>query len=281
MCGICLTVDTNRQEAINELLRNDLQNLDGLKLITETSLGEKLISTDSYEIIKRAISDKQPELIHMMNKDNRDRLFELALIKKNMWDNRTELKVYIKPHSFDSNLNAFIEKYANEWTPYCGIKFSFVNSLPAEIIIELNANFMHSSQIGKNALPISNTGGTTMNLGLGTATNIEQIRRPILHEFGHALGCIHEHQSPVAAIQWNEPAVLRTHALGGWDEATVRHNIFGKYSQSEITNSEFDKDSIMLYPISSDLTLDGTSFAWNTQLSDKDKAFMKKAYSIV
>ena len=74
-----------------------------------------------------------------------------------------------------------------------------------------------------------------MNLGIGAATNIEQIRRPVLHEFGHALGCIHEHQSPVAGIQWNEPVVIRTYALDGWDEATVRKNVFEKLSQSEMS----------------------------------------------
>jgi len=280
MCGICLTIDTNRLEVINEFWKNNLQKLEHLDIITESSLGKNLITTDGYEIMKRAIIDKDPTLIQIMNSQNSQNLFELALIKNNMWENKEELKVYIKPHFFDENINPLIEEYANEWTPYSGIKFRFVNELPAEIIIEINSDSIHSSQIGKNALRISSGEGTTMNLGIGAAMNIEKIRRPVLHEFGHALGCIHEHQSPVSAIQWNEPATIKAFAKGGWDEATVRHNIFGKYSHSEITNSEFDKDSIMLYPISADLTLDGTSFAWNTVLSEKDKTFMKKAYSI-
>lgn len=281
MCGICLTIDTNPIIAINELLRSDLQNIEGLNLITESSLGSKLISCGSYEVIKKAITQKQPELIHMMNNDNRKKLFELALIKKNMWVGKTELKVFIKPHGFNNNINALIEQYANEWTPYCGITFNFVSTLPADLIIEINANAIHWSLIGKDALPYSSRGETTMSLGIAAASTIEEIRRPILHEFGHALGCIHEHQSPAAAIKWNEPVVIKTHALGGWDEATVRHNIFSKYTKLEITNSVFDRDSIMLYPIPSEFTLDGTSFDWNTQLSNNEKEFMKKAYSIV
>lgn len=283
MCGICLTIDINKDRALNELLKKDLNKIEGLDLLTESVLGEKLITTIGYETLKKVIPNPEKEygLIGMMNIDDREKLYELALIKMDMWDNRNELKVYIKSHSFGSHINPIIKQYADEWRPYSGIRFNFVNSLPAEIIIEINGNFVHSSQIGKNALPISSNSGITMKLGIGTATNIEQMRRPILHEFGHALGCIHEHQSPVATIQWDEPAVIRTHLLGGWDEATVRHNIFNKYSQSKITNSEFDSQSIMLYPISKDLTTDGTSFSWNTELSAQDKAFMKQAYSII
>jgi len=117
-------------------------------------------------------------------------------------------------------------------------------------------------------------------LSIGAAPDLEHIRRPILHEFGHALGCIHEHQSPVASIQWNEPVVIRAHALGGWDEATVRHNIFGKYTQSKITNSTFDPLSIMIYPIPADFIISGNPVGWNTQLSNLDRTFMRRAYSI-
>lgn len=120
-----------------------------------------------------------------------------------------------------------------------------------------------------------------MNLGIGLATSTEQIRRPILHEFGHALGCIHEHQSPAANIKWNEQVVIRTYAQGGWDEPTVRENLFKKYSSGTITNSQFDRESIMLYPIDPLFTLDGFSAEWNTELSENDKLFIQNAYSIV
>lgn len=278
MCGICLSIDTNRIVAINELLQNELQTFEGLQMLNESALGKELITSSGYEILKRAIKNKDYDLIHMMNPDNSKKLLELALIKSNVWENRTELNVHILPHSFNPEYNRLIEKYANEWTPYSGITFLFVDALPAEIIIELNGNSVHSSQIGKNALQFSQKGIPTMNLGIGVETRTDFIRRPIIHEFGHALGCIHEHQSPTASIQWNEPYVFRSYALGGWDEATVRHNVFGKYTQSEITNSKFDPLSIMIYPIPAIYTLDGFEVPWNTQLSNQDKAFMKKAY---
>ena len=46
-----------------------------------------------------------------------------------------------------------------------------------------------------------------MNLALRGAQYPE---RPILHEFGHALGLAHEHQNPAitSTIRWDETAVI-------------------------------------------------------------------------
>jgi hypothetical protein len=34
------------------------------------------------------------------------------------------------------------------------------------------------------------------------------IKRQVLHEFGHALGCVHKHCSPGADIHWNPEEVF-------------------------------------------------------------------------
>ena len=47
-----------------------------------------------------------------------------------------------------------------------------------------------------------------MNYGwLTPDSDDDELRRVVLHEFGHALGLIHEHQNPEGGIEWNEPAV--------------------------------------------------------------------------
>lgn len=283
MSGICLAIDTNKVIALNELINTQLQTERQLDILNESVSNSGLITASAYDLIKKSIADKsQYTLLPMAGADNLNKLYELALIKTNMWVNTRVLRVHILPHTFGLGLNTLIEQYANEWVPYSGIDFQFVNTKQAEIIIELNGNGFHSSQIGKNSLKYSNIGYKTMNLGIGTATTIEQVRRPVIHEFGHALGCIHEHQSPAASvIHWNEPVVIRSYALGGWDEATVRKNVFGTYSSGTVTNSEFDRASIMLYPIDPSHTIDGFSAPWNTELSALDKSFMKKAYSII
>jgi serralysin len=281
MCGICFSIDANQQLALNELINSNLQSVSQLDLLVESVDSTGLIPDTSYEWIKKSIEkNDQHGLIHMLGSDNRERLFELALIKTNMWGNRKFLTVFIKPHAFNMDLNKLIELYSNTWTPFSGIEFRFVNSLPAQIIVELNANSVHSSLIGRNSLLNSNRGLTTMKLGIGVTTEEDKIRRPILHEFGHALGCKHEHQSPASSIKWNTLAVYRYFALGGWDANMVQNNIFNQYSSGEVTNSKFDPSSIMIYPIDISLTLDGFFVNWNTHLSTQDKAFIKKAYSI-
>src|SRR5947199_380944 len=76
-----------------------------------------------------------------------------------------------------------------------------------------------------------------MNFGrLPDTTDDEEYERVVVHEVGHALGCIHEHQSPTEKLRWNEAAVFA--AFGGppnnWDRATIESNILEKYSHKGI-----------------------------------------------
>jgi hypothetical protein len=45
--------------------------------------------------------------------------------------------------------------------------------------------------------------------GISANTPEEQFRRTVLHEFGHALGLVHEHATPAGGIKWNREQVER------------------------------------------------------------------------
>jgi hypothetical protein len=55
----------------------------------------------------------------------------------------------------------------------------------------------------KKTVPKVVRGEPTMNLDLTDSTPEPELKRQVIHEFGHALGCIYEHCSPGADIQWN------------------------------------------------------------------------------
>ena len=121
----------------------------------------------------------------------------------------------------------------------------------------------------------------TMNYGWLTPTSSEdELRRVVLHQFGHALGLIHEHQNPNQSIKWNKPAVYED--LKGppnnWTNAQVDNNMFKKYDPKELKSTKTDPLSIMMYPIPKAWTLDEFSAGLNKELSAADKKFIKDNY---
>jgi hypothetical protein len=102
----------------------------------------------------------------------------------------------------------------------------------------------------------------------------------VRHEFGHALGMIHEHQNPAALgqIPWDKPKVYSYYAQQGWTPGDVDFNIFAVYSEDSTNHSAFDPTSIMEYAIPDSLTLGSYSIGWNTELSQTDIEFMRRQY---
>jgi Astacin (Peptidase family M12A) len=120
----------------------------------------------------------------------------------------------------------------------------------------------------------------TMNFGWLTPGVAElEARRVVLHEFGHALGLIHEHQRLDPNL-WNRQAVVA--ALSGppnrWDRQTIEHNMFEMYPPNSVDGSMLDTTSIMMYPIPAGWRLDGVDAGTNHELSPTDRAFIRKMY---
>jgi hypothetical protein len=121
-----------------------------------------------------------------------------------------------------------------------------------------------------------------MNYGwLRDATAEDEYSRVVLHEFGHALSCIHEHQSPKFDRRWNTDAVMRYFQgpPNFWSPADIRHNVLSKYSPSGISATQFDPKSIMLYSFDGALFADGLGPTnSNTKLSPRDIKMIKEMY---
>jgi hypothetical protein len=172
-----------------------------------------------------------------------------------------------------------VQPFAHLWEQYANIKFEFGDDPNAEIRISFKQSGSWS-YLGTDALTIPKN-QPTMNYGwLRQSTDDEEYSRVVVHEFGHSLGCIHEHQNPSTDIPWDKEAVYKYYQgpPNNWTKAQVDVNLFTRYSADITQFSQFDRESIMLYPVPNDLTIGDFEVGWNTKLSAQDKAFIATLY---
>lgn len=173
-----------------------------------------------------------------------------------------------------------VKHFAKLWEPFANVKFDFVDDSDADVRVAFDLNGRSWSYLGVQALSIPED-EPTMNYGWLTPESEEaEFERVICHEFGHALGCIHEHQHPEAGIPWDKEAVYAYYAgpPNFWPKETVNHNLFRRYSRTMTQFSDFDTKSIMLYSVPNELTLGDFEIGWNRALSETDKKFVGVMY---
>jgi len=108
--------------------------------------------------------------------------------------------------------------------------------------------------------------------------NIE-LNRVVTHEFGHALGLLHEQSFP-GAIRWNKSDSVYAYykETQGWDKDKVDFNVFEAADQFYTNGTTYDPKSIMHYSVDPIQTMDGYSVKTNYILSPGDKAVIAALY---
>lgn len=201
----------------------------------------------------------------------------LGVITRKVWKPGRVLRVRFMDG--DPIVQGKVIDAASEWMDYANLTFEVSTDPDAEIRITFDIEG-YSSLIGIDSKGVS-TDRKTMTLGGLTAkTDPDEYRRVVLHEFGHSIGCIHEHSSPAAGIPWDRPAVYALYAgePNYWTPEQVDLNIFMKYDSEQTQFSAFDRDSIMLYPIDANMTNGQYQVGFNDELSDRDKQFIARIY---
>lgn len=197
---------------------------------------------------------------------------------KKLWKPGQNLRVYC---GCSQSFGREIVRIANTWAEYANITFSLYEQRRCEIRVGFNRADGSWSMVGTDALEVREK-EDTMNLGwlYEGMVDTEELRRVVLHEFGHALGLEHEHSSPMLGVDWNRPLVYDYYRrTNGWSQSDVDFNIFRRLEVAEVLATPFDDRSIMLYSFPPEFTTNGVGFPWsNTELSEGDKQLISKLY---
>lgn len=147
------------------------------------------------------------------------------------------------------------------------------------------------SQLGQNSVVYTKQEEPSLNLEAFDTVDPSILEQPeptgiILHEFGHALGFLHEHQSPVAncvnEFNWDYIVKYLSAPPNSWDEETIKFNM-APFSGEDLMMTQFDAQSVMLYSFPKEYYVNGEKsscfipFA-NTAISSTDRTTINYMY---
>jgi serralysin len=230
------------------------------------------------------------------------------------WDNGyTILVKFMRGGS--KTLREKIMLSAKQWETYANITFKFLSDTTTsktDLRIKLGKGAGHNSAVGTEAYfrPQSEQTinfdtlffadadyyvGKLKNKGVDAPYNWPQIEtemktdpnhwdnieltRVVTHEFGHALGLLHEQSFP-DAIKWNKSDSIYQYykETQGWDKEKVDFNVFEVGEQFYTNGTTYDPKSIMHYSVDASETMDGYSVKTNYILSAGDKVLIAALY---
>jgi hypothetical protein len=191
---------------------------------------------------------------------------------------------------------ARVAAIAVEWTNYVNLRLNFGDmsdprkcsgGVSEHIKIDFRKtgpNAGHWSNVGEDSWQYSQS----MNLdGFGEdalPVSEAEYRGVVLHEFGHALGFAHEHQSPAAKCdaEFDAKRVEAWAGRMGWSATDVKTNLSRLLPSTSLEFTRHDTKSIMHYSLPEGLFVDGkNNRCWvpkNNELSEGDKMFAASIY---
>ena len=269
---------------------------------TEKTLPNSL-SRDSGILQKKAASSLlQSGKLRISRKDLRQHMDKLkaAFVERSVWKKDPLNIAFLGGTQHEKD---WVKKIvATKLEPHLKTNFVFgVDPEDSDIRIAFDKGLGAWSYIGTDAngipknQPTMNFGWIDDDINHNKGEEYKGSGHVIIHEFGHALGMIHEHQNPKGnPIEWNKPVVedaLRR--TNGWNDSQIDNNMFKKYGDAEqckqgkteycnvngnVNGSEYDKTSVMHYFFPKNWLKNDIDIPTNTDLSKMDIQWLQHYY---
>lgn len=259
-----------------------------------------LLEREALFVFEKNRDDRAPNLAFEANKI-------LGIFQNNRAWKRASLEVcFVQPapeldltEAEFVTLSRTVREIAIDWNSVTGIpKLDFGNE-PAVNLCEpgryaIAVEFTQTpsqSKVGRASLPYAKRGLASMDLQISqmTDTNGDAVRQLILHEFGHALGLLHEfrHSDGQCWSRLNKPKLYAFYQseYGITDPAIVKTKLVTydpKALGRRVTITGIDPNSVMMYSFPMRIYDDPSPpclAGINSEISDGDEEIVQIAYT--
>ena len=219
------------------------------------------------------------------------------------WRPGSTVNIVFTPGSKPQYMADFQKLIETHYGPIVNLNFTWDQNGSADITVGFNKHMVLQSAIGADSRLV-----TIPNMTIGNKTvkicdncsltvpdvvmdNLIRYQGKVLHEFGHALGMMHEMQKPVAKgnFEFIESKVIENFVNQGAlappvnsqankDWYKMNFQPMTSYGSSATGNNSYDQKSIMTYAFGPETNTAGVRVTEPNKLSDIDVEWLQKTY---
>lgn len=173
---------------------------------------------------------------------------------------------------------------AQNWEQIANLNFKFLPANSSETpdyfidVYAVESSLANrESRGGHGSVDFSNK---VISLNMPEGTSLSELYQIPLHEFGHVLGLMHEHQHPDRPFNFDSEFLLSKCQLGSPAvcRRSIEFNNVMVFDSEKYQLVEYDQNSIMHYTVSKPLIFEDLRMPQPLRLSLQDKLALSKAY---
>lgn len=233
-------------------------------------LEKSVVKQNRSEVIK-----KKKFLFIVLEKESVEKNREITLGTQSLKNIEASRRAYFR---------SLLKLAANEWMRYAAVDFK-VLSEDSNQKADFEVNFIapvieRNSRIGRSSHGSVEFDRKIINLNLPSDTTRGSHFKVTLHELGHVLGFMHEHQHPEREFSFNFDLLLKNCGLGSLEmcRSSIEYNNMRTFSGSKYILKDYDPKSIMHYGVQPPVILENMQILESMSLSLGDKIAAADVY---